>query len=314
MILAENHLSVDINGDFARLTNLRFEDSVLSFDSLTEVALNSVEIDEFEKEQKVVPSKIAEMILSGNNGSPFLSVSISPRFFYFFETPYESKLLGNELDLSIRWEISKLYPESDPAKFDVVYFRVPKSFLFDYERLLVICLKTEITNSLKEICTQSGLRLNYIINSHFASNYLISRSYGGNKLIPSIYIDRNYFSVLLSSRDLVYFFRQSRYNSQEEMFSLLNIMLDELYGFNNFQGIDKESRKLYAITSGAEKIDLQILRASVKARLLMFNPFRDHSFGKIRKVENNSGHHSDGGGLLAPLGTGLRFYDENYFG
>lgn len=126
-----------------------------------------------------------------------ISFSLPNNFFKIFEIPYDDSLVKKDLLEHFKWELSILFPESDPENYLLQHIEIDKSSFRSEKRAIVIAIDKNHVALLNKFCERNGLQLKFIDNVHLASNAFLylEKPTINNEVCLTIYIDQKYSSL-----------------------------------------------------------------------------------------------------------------------
>jgi len=126
-----------------------------------------------DKETKILSNlqlAFNDLCLKNNLKSQIASFSLSPHFFYIYQTPYENSLLSKDLLKEIKWEFSILYPFLNSNDFIFQFYEVEKNPLKTENTIIVLAMNKKSINVISNFCKNNNLKLSTIDYAHFASD------------------------------------------------------------------------------------------------------------------------------------------------
>lgn len=126
-----------------------------------------------------------------------ISFSLPNNFFKIFEIPYDDSLVKKDLLEHFKWELSILFPESNPENFLLQHIEIDKSSFRSEKRAIVIAIDKNHVALLNKFCERNDLQLKFVDNVHMASNAFLylEKPTINNEVCLTIYIDQKYSSL-----------------------------------------------------------------------------------------------------------------------
>lgn len=126
-----------------------------------------------------------------------ISFSLPNNFFKIFEIPYDDSLVKKDLLEHFKWELSILFPESNPENFLLQHIEIDKSSFRSEKRAIVIAIDKNHVALLNKFCERNDLQLKFVDNVHLASNAFLylEKPTINNEVCLTIYIDQKYSSL-----------------------------------------------------------------------------------------------------------------------
>lgn len=126
-----------------------------------------------------------------------ISFSLPNNFFKIFEIPYDDSLVKKDLLEHFKWELSILFPESNPENFLLQHIEIDKSSFRSEKRAIIIAIDKNHVALLNKFCERNDLQLKFVDNVHLASNAFLylEKPTINNEVCLTIYIDQKYSSL-----------------------------------------------------------------------------------------------------------------------
>jgi hypothetical protein len=198
----ENHAGFNISSSKLQVVEVNYKDKQFYLRNVDEVYFDDYINFLDDKETKItslLQSAFNEVIIKNQLSSSFVSFTLPLELFHIMQIPYDSSLLNNDLIEEFRWEFSVLYPYISPNDLVIHYIEVENNRIIPYNTAIVTAIRRKYLKLIKDFCSQNKLELRFIDNSHFASERVLAlNSLSSKGLVLSVYINKNYLSIIFS--------------------------------------------------------------------------------------------------------------------
>jgi hypothetical protein len=183
-------------------------------------------------------SKIISILQSAYNGlvsrrpvkSSSISFSLSNSSFKSFDIPFDKSLAKDDLLEHLIWELSVLYPELKGGNYLIQNVKVTGGDYREGSNMIVFVLEKNILRTLYKFCQRNNLNLRFVDHEHMSANSIIFLEHEKNKdsLFCSIYINDNYFSIMLLHQFRPIYFRNREFHNPDEFITVANNEIDNI--------------------------------------------------------------------------------------
>ncbi len=257
-------------GDKFRVENIDEEhfENLISFD---------------EKEARLVDvlqSAFNEILLRKTPLAKNVAVALPAGLFKVFQTPFDSRLLREELRQQQKWEFEKLVPYENAEDFILREIQVEKFPLLDYGELCTIALKRKFLIALHRFFARNKFKLNIVDHSQLALIPIFKIFYPDEKLILSIQISDLNFSAMLLNRGKPLIFKSFKIEDVSQFGSKINLMMKEISN----RGIDAAKiQKAFLSGDGISDSILSKINDEFTFQPVKMNPFNNINFNESLK-------------------------------
>ncbi|MGK9369284.1 hypothetical protein ACSSWA_10295 [Melioribacter sp. Ez-97] len=304
----QNHVGINLTESKLQLVEISYKNNSFFLENIDQTALSrpfraySGEDENWQKKTlDILQDAFNKLSVKTNLTSKFSSFTLSNSFFTVFEIPYEHSLTRKDLMEHIKWEISVLYPETNPEDFLVQYIEADKSEIRKENKLIVFLLKRQLANLIKQFCVRNGLTLKYIDNAHLSSLafFYLSKNKFIEKITFSFYIEQDYSSFMALEGVTPFYFE--KYNNQSDLIA----SVENTVGMLSKYGVDYGKVDNFVI-SGQSLTDEFINKFGEKfpREIIKINPFE--YFKTTEQVTRNPLYLSQRNSFTAATGIAIR--------
>lgn len=216
MLVNKNRIGFNVSKSKLQLIEIVKQNNEFYIENIDESYFNVLLNFNEDKETKILSNlqlAFNDLNLKNNLKSQIASFSLSPHFFYIYQTPYENSLLSKDLLKEIKWEFSILYPFLNSNDFIFQFYEVEKNPLKTENTMIVLAINKKSVNVISNFCKSNNLKLSTIDYAHFASDLTFpvgisqrgmptdSQSFASlelqNSLVLSLYFSDNILSIEL---------------------------------------------------------------------------------------------------------------------
>lgn len=271
----ENHLGFTISSSKLQVVEIIQKEDQFVLENVNEAFFNepiNLELDKETKISALLQGAFDEILIKNPLKSSIASFTLPLELFKVVQLPYDNTLLHQDLIEEFRWELSILYPGTNPGDLVIQYIEIDKSSLIEINTAIVIALSRKYIQSIKNFCDRNKLKLKFIDNIHLASERALSavNPISEKGLILSVFLSGKNMSVLFSSQGKPVYFKILPLNNANDIVKFLTSELDS----NQYPNIKRELLES-AFICGEEISSSMItaLRERLGIPFIHFNPF-----------------------------------------
>lgn len=186
-----------------------------------------------DRESKIISilqNAFSELVSRKPLKSSSVSFSLPNSSFKSFDIPFDKSLAKDDLLDHLKWELSVLYPDLKSGDYLIRNIPVTTGDYREGNNIIVFVLEKNILKTLYKFCQRNNLNLKFVDHEHMSANSIIFMENDKDKesLFCSIYINDNYFSIMLLHQFKPVFFRNRQFHSPEEFMTVAKNELDNL--------------------------------------------------------------------------------------
>ncbi len=274
MVVNKNRIGFNVSKSKLQLVEIIKLNNEFFIENIDEIYFNELLNFNEDKETKILTNlqlAFNDLLLKNKLQSKIISFSLSPHFFYIYQTPYENSLLSKDLFKEIKWEFSILYPFLDVDDFAFQFYEIEKNPLKTENNLYVLAMNKKFINTILTFCKNNDLKLSTIDYAHFASDLSLSFALPElqNSLVLSLYFCDNILSIELLYNKKSIFLETALILDISKIIQIINQVL-----FNR-DDLILEKKNISQVFIAGENISknfVSYLEKNIEKKCNLFNP------------------------------------------
>lgn len=178
--------------------------------------------DEESKIINILQSAFDELLLRKPLNSDSISFSLPNTSFKAFDIPFDKSLTKDDLLEHLNWELSVLYPDEIGGNYLIQNIKITDGDYRAGSNAIVFAMEKSTLQILYKFCHKNNLSLKFVDHEHMSANSIIILEQNKNKeaLFCSVYINDNYFSLMLLHQFRPIYYRNRKFGTPEELISV----------------------------------------------------------------------------------------------